>query len=75
MQALASVFAASLGVAMAPVQEAPAPTHFINDRGELMTVDPPSPDRKPIYVSIPADSEHANASAKPGQSGAQPARP
>ena len=65
-QAAAALVAASLAVAMAPAPQTAAPAHFINDQGELMTVDPPSATRKPIFVAIPASSEQAKA-AQPAQ--------
>ena len=58
----AGLFAAQLAVAMAPAPGAEAPTHFINDQGELMSVDPPDPHRQPLFVAVPVSGEQAKSS-------------
>jgi hypothetical protein len=74
-KAIAGLFAASLTVAMAPMPgaDAPAPAHFINDQGELMTVDPPEANRQPMFVSIPVSGERAQPASAQAQS-AKPGR-
>jgi hypothetical protein len=50
----AGVFAAQLAIAMAPLPGAQAPVaHFVNDQGELMTVDPPGSRSQPVFVAMP----------------------
>ena len=34
-----------------------APATFVNDQGVLMTVDPPSADRQPVFVAIPLSAD------------------
>ena len=52
--AVAGLFAAQLTVAMAPTGAQTIPVaQFINDQGQLITVDPPAAERQPVFVAIP----------------------
>jgi hypothetical protein len=60
--ALAGLFAAQTTVAMAPrVAETIPVAQFVNDQGQLITVDPPAADRQPVFVAIPLTPEKAPA--------------
>jgi hypothetical protein len=51
---------ATTTMAMAPMPGAKeAPATFVNDQGVLMTVDPPSPDRQPVFVAIPLSADQS----------------
>ena len=57
--------AASLAVAMAPAPETREAAVFVNDRGELMTVDPPNVDHKPVYIALPLRADADKSVDKP----------
>jgi hypothetical protein len=63
----AGLFAASLAVAMAPMPGASVPAHFVTSDGVEMTVDPPAPNRQPLFVALPLDAQAKAAPAQPGQ--------
>jgi len=69
-KAAAGLFAASLALAMAPMPGTPA--HFTNDQGELMTVDPPDPNRQPIFVALPLSDDQARTPVRHSAKSASP---